>query len=63
MDGGTYRSSCTVFPIPDLQEGRVTTGVIDDLLGQGTDEIIKNPQPISRNVFDTPSHLCFSKEW
>jgi hypothetical protein len=51
-----------VSPIPDLQEGRVTTRVIDDLLGQGTNEIIKDPQPISRNVFDTPSHLGFSKE-
>jgi hypothetical protein len=52
-----------VFPVPDLQEGRITSGIIDDLLCQGADKIIKDPQPVSRNVFDTPSHLCLSKEW
>lgn len=62
-EGETYGSSRTVFPIPDLQEGRVTTGIIDDLLSQGADEIIKDPQSISRNVFDAPSHLRFSKKW
>ena len=39
----THGSSRTVLPIPDLQEGRIATGVIDHLLGQGTDKIIKNP--------------------
>lgn len=52
-----------MFPIPDLQEGRIDTGIIDDLLRQGTDEIIKDPQPVSRNMFDTPSHLRPVEEW
>lgn len=61
-EGRTYGSSRTVLPIPDLQEGRVTTSVIDNLLGQCTDKIIEDPQSVSRNVVDTPSHLRFSEE-
>jgi len=52
-----------MFPIPDLHEGRVTTDLINDHLRQSTDEIIKDSQPISRNMVDTPSHLRFSEEW
>jgi hypothetical protein len=60
---GTYRSTGTVFPIPDLQEGRGTASIVDDLLGQCTDEVVEDPQPVGRNVVDTPSHLRLSKEW
>ena len=60
--GRTYGSPRTIFPVPDLHEGRVTADVIDDLLCQGADEVIKDSQPISRNVVDAPSHLRLSKE-
>ena len=63
MEGRTYGSLRTVFPIPDLHEGRVTTDIIDDLLCQSTDEVIKDSQPISRNIVHAPSRLRLSKEW
>ena len=62
-EGITYGSPCTMLPIPDLHEGRVTTDIINDLLRQSTDEVIKDAQPVSRNMVDSPSHLRLSKEW
>ena len=57
IKGKTYGSPRAVFPIPDLHEGRITAEIIDDLFRQRADKIIENPQPISRNMVDTPCHL------
>ena len=51
-----------MFPIPDLHEGRETASIVDDLLRQRTDEIVKNSQPVRRYMVNAPGHLRFSKE-